>query len=64
MQIAELFIGDSPIAGLESFDHHGDDEDELLQAPVDNDSGEGSYGKATPITDSQPSEARPVMSES
>ena len=64
MQIAQPFMGDGPIAGVESFDHHGDDEDEPLQVPVDSDNGEGSDGQAIPITDSQPSAARPVIYKS
>ena len=64
MQIAEPFMGDGLIVGLESFDDHIDDEDEPLQVLVDSDSGEGLDGEAAPITDSQPSITQPTMSES
>ena len=65
MEIAQPLMVDGPIAGVESFDHHGDEEDEPLQVPVDSDSGsEGSDGEAPPMTDNQPSEARPAMSDS
>ena len=65
MEIAQPLMVNGPIAGVESFDHHGDEEDEPLQVPVDSDSGsEGSDGEAPPMTDNQPSEARPAMSDS
>ena len=57
-------MGDSPIVGVETFDHHGDNEHEPFQVSVDSDSGEGSDGEAISITDSQSSVTRPVMSES
>ena len=64
MQIAQSFMGDDPIACVETFNHHGNDEEEPLQVPVDSDSGEGSNGEAILITDRQPSKALPAMSDS
>ena len=41
LQIAKLFMGEDPIAGMESFVDHRDNEEELLQVPCDSESDLG-----------------------
>ena len=45
-------MGDNPIVGFESFVHHGDDKEELLQVPFDSDNSECSDEEAEHVTES------------